>query len=190
MIDDRTERLITRKLDGELTEEESLELNKLLIRTPEARTMLEDYTRMDARAAEVIHDVVSAPVVSELPANVAAGTQAAGGTELRHRRQWYSLAAISAVAAVITLTVLLSQRTAGIPVPHAPGMTVAAPDTVAVTSAPPGQFQWASTLDEPRRQTDSMETEVFGVWDRESRSLYLLEADTAGSLVEPVKYNY
>ena len=48
MTDERTERLITRKLDGELTEAESLELDKALVRSPEARSLLEDYERTDA----------------------------------------------------------------------------------------------------------------------------------------------
>ena len=42
MIDERLERLINRKLDGELSEAESLELDKLLIRSPEGRAMLEE----------------------------------------------------------------------------------------------------------------------------------------------------
>ena len=41
-MDERTEQLINRRLDGEITEEESLELDKRLIRSPEARAYLEE----------------------------------------------------------------------------------------------------------------------------------------------------
>ena len=47
MIDERTELLINRRLDGELGEDEALELNKRLIRSPEARRLLEEYSRIE-----------------------------------------------------------------------------------------------------------------------------------------------
>jgi len=54
MIDERTEQLVTRKLDGELTGAESHELNKLLIRSPQARALMEEYERADALAGEAL----------------------------------------------------------------------------------------------------------------------------------------
>ena len=52
-IDERTERLINRKLDGEITPDEELELNKILIRSPATRALLERSAGYDglARAA-------------------------------------------------------------------------------------------------------------------------------------------
>ena len=52
MLDERLERLISRKLDGELTEAESLELDKLLIRSPEGRAILEEQEQLDLLASE------------------------------------------------------------------------------------------------------------------------------------------
>jgi len=54
MLDERTERLINRRLDGEITEEESLELDKQLIRSPEARAYLEDLQRQDVLAGQAL----------------------------------------------------------------------------------------------------------------------------------------
>lgn len=46
------EKLIARKLDGMLTEDEALELDRILIRSPEARQMYEEYRRIDDLAAQ------------------------------------------------------------------------------------------------------------------------------------------
>lgn len=53
-LDESIERLINRKLDGELTEEEGLELDRALIRSPEHRRMFEASETIDAVCAELI----------------------------------------------------------------------------------------------------------------------------------------
>jgi hypothetical protein len=52
--DERTERLIGRHLDGELTADERHELNRELLRSAAARRMLSDYEANERLAAEVI----------------------------------------------------------------------------------------------------------------------------------------
>lgn len=52
------ERLIVRRLDGALTEDEELRLNRELIRNPESRQLLEDYERVDALASAALTDVL------------------------------------------------------------------------------------------------------------------------------------
>jgi hypothetical protein len=51
-LEERIERLIVRKLDGMLTEDEELELDRILIRSPEARRVYEEYRRIDDLAAQ------------------------------------------------------------------------------------------------------------------------------------------
>jgi len=81
MIDERTEHLISRKLDGELSEDEALELNKLLIRDPEARGLMEDYARMDRQVGEAVRAVLwsatggAAPATSWQPPAAGDGTR-------------------------------------------------------------------------------------------------------------------
>lgn len=53
------ERLITRSLDGELSDEEQLALNRELIRNPQARQWLDDFRRIDTDAAEAMHDALA-----------------------------------------------------------------------------------------------------------------------------------
>ncbi len=52
------ERLIVRRLDGALTEDEALQLDRELIRNPEARRLLEDYVRVDAVASAALREVM------------------------------------------------------------------------------------------------------------------------------------
>ena len=52
------ERLIVRYLDSELTEEEELELNRELIRNPEAQQLLDDYRRADDLAVAALNRVI------------------------------------------------------------------------------------------------------------------------------------
>jgi len=53
-ISDRTERLIVRKLDGEITPEEELELDRELMRSPVVRDLFESYKQIDGLSAEVL----------------------------------------------------------------------------------------------------------------------------------------
>ncbi len=48
------ERLIVRKLDGELSPEQSLELDRELLRNPDARQLFEDYKKIDALATNAL----------------------------------------------------------------------------------------------------------------------------------------
>ncbi|MHC4697401.1 MAG: hypothetical protein ACYTFA_11710 [Planctomycetota bacterium] len=52
------ERLIVRHLDSELTEEEELELNRELIRNPEAQQLLDDYRRADDLAVAALNRII------------------------------------------------------------------------------------------------------------------------------------
>lgn len=53
-INEQLERLINRCLDGDLSEDAQLELDRELIRNPAARAMLAEYQAMDRNAAEAL----------------------------------------------------------------------------------------------------------------------------------------
>ena len=53
-VNENIERLIVRRLDGALSEDEELELNRELIRNPEAHRLLEDYRHIDALAGAAL----------------------------------------------------------------------------------------------------------------------------------------
>jgi len=105
------ERMIVRKLDGELTGEASVALDRELLRCPQARAMFEAYSRNDALAGPVIR---SAANCAEAPITAAFETEYSArggrhefesirfdrhGTARRHRWMW----AASAVAACLAM---------------------------------------------------------------------------------------
>ena len=53
-----------------------------------------------------------------------------------------------------------------------------------------GNTDYVASLQGRRRETESVQRDVIGVWDQQSNSLYLLELNSARSLVEPVRANY
>ncbi len=58
--DEYIERLINRKLDGELTADEQLELDRALIRSPEHRALLEQLHYLDAECGDVMRERLAA----------------------------------------------------------------------------------------------------------------------------------
>ncbi len=57
---DRMERLICRKLDGELTVDEQAELDRERLRNPELRALLAEYEQIDAACGDALRSVVAA----------------------------------------------------------------------------------------------------------------------------------
>ena len=110
-VSKKIERLIVRKLDGELTDGESLVLDRELLRHPEARAMLEDYTRIDALAGAVIATSVDHAAVhpTNVPTDDDAVQRGTGVHTTRpaphpHRWMWYASAAAACLALILHWT--------------------------------------------------------------------------------------
>jgi hypothetical protein len=107
-LEERIERLIVRKLDGMLTEDEELELDRILIRSPEARRVYEDYRRID--------DLASQSLASLFPESGKAGIggmpgiphsmKGPSGRARSYRRVWWALTGLAAacLAALLYLS--------------------------------------------------------------------------------------
>lgn len=169
-MDDRTEQLITRRLDGEITEEESLELDKRLIRSPEARAHMEEQARIDMLAGEVVREVCS-PDRSGANGGDHTGLVCESPNRGIRRRYLRPIAAVAAAIAVALLVILLpSER------PTPTGTTpLATRDDRSVTDpaakpviAVPVENSWSGLPSAGRH-------EVLGVYDDATQSLYLLE---------------
>jgi len=190
MLDERTERLINRKLDGELAEGESLELDKRLIRSPEARALLEEQRRIDALAADSLQAVLSEPeTATAWPGDPAARA---------HRRQTprlYLQRGI-AVAAVIVLAVLAATIPAGwLPNESPPPAVVTAQrDSGALQQADlpaPSQGLAVSMAGhDSRHPSQRRRANLLGVFDEETQSLYLLEMNPRPGPDPLVRVNY
>ena len=183
-VNERTELLINRRLDGRITPDESLELDKALIRTPAARDLLADYERIDAAAAAGLRAAIG------FGGTTALATRFENAAPPRSRATpWRSLAGL---AAGFVLAVTLAGLPARLTRPEAassirPDVNLAQPEApragfrpVAVQTGPHGA----------RTQLNSLDREVIGVFDERSGSVYLLEIDRSRSQVVPVRANY
>lgn len=185
MIDDRTEQLINRRLDGALSDAESLELDRLLIRSPEARTLLEDYQRMDGLAVEAMQSVFQE---SRIDASFRPGTlhripPAGAG------KRW-NLAMALAVAAMIALVL------AGLPskwrqLHEVEPQLADQPTLPAVRMGDPAYVN--APVDEihgTRDQRQHITRNLIGLMDDKGEGIYFLEVQRKDTTVTPVSFSY
>ena len=89
------ERLIVRQLDTELSEDEQLELNRELIRDPEAHQLLQDYQRIDSLAAAALGEALGKGDVGFDPAALLTD-RAPRRVRHLHRGWWLAIGAVAA----------------------------------------------------------------------------------------------
>jgi hypothetical protein len=179
--DERIELLITRKLDGTISDEERLELDRAVMQSPEHRRVLEESERIDALCAGALDDEFNA-----------AG-RSVGEVTVRHRRSersgryWWCLP--GAMAACLGLIVVSGwfaneegERSSFVdrhPVParRAPAVGPAfesRPSQTANGIGRPGPMRRVSTgADVMNRHRD---TSVYGIVGEDGR-IYLIEIE-------------
>ena len=99
-VNERIERLITRRLDDELSADERLELDRALLQDPEARALLEEYERVDAAASVALASTVAKESETVAPFPRISSQPVRSG----YNRAWWALPA--AVAAAVALLVV------------------------------------------------------------------------------------
>jgi len=188
MIDEGTERLINRRLDGELGESESLELDKLLIRSPQVRALAEEYERNGAAAAEALRAALDDAGSPTDRAERLARTVTA------RRWPWRAVRRRAAVAAAVLGVIIGAGAVYRLAAPEASvtpepaGIEVANP--VAVNKPAPAGDKTPVEIEHPRRREQRVVRDIFGVFDEETQSVYLLEANRTQTSVVPVSANY
>ena len=176
--DDHLERLINRKLDGELTRDESLELDKCLIRDPAARQSLEESERIDRLTAALLDEVCAVRDEALLPAT--------SRTVARRRMRWFGTlpAAAAACVALFFLWPMFSNpppssRNVGREVIAKVPVDVELPVLAHDSDRPKPAATLASFSDEPAKLRPLREhgtrLNYYGVLDPETQKLYLLE---------------
>ncbi len=103
-VDERIERLIVRRLDGELTDDESLELDRELLRSPQARQLLGEYQEIDDAAV----DALAAALGVDSNCSSAFLVAATPPRRTRHSWLWWTLPA--AIAAGLAVAAVLMPR--------------------------------------------------------------------------------
>lgn len=98
-VDEHLERMIGRSLDGELPEEEQLELDRELIRDPAAHAMMRDYREIDERAGQALRSVLDSRADSAAAAELTELRR--GGRRVGHAWLWASGAVAAAILAMV-----------------------------------------------------------------------------------------
>lgn len=124
-VSEHIERLITRKLDGEITADESLELDRELIRSPRARALFDEYQRLDQLAGACIRSTIGQRS-ADAPVLVIGGPPAPA-TVAHRRHAWMWVAA--AMAACLALVVIWNT-------PNGPGLSGRVADNGMDATAP------------------------------------------------------
>lgn len=96
-VSENIERAIVRSLDGMLSDEQQLELDRELIRNPEARRMMDEYRCADELAAAALADI--ATPATDADRIVATATDGASSRQRRAIRTWMLIP--GAIAAAI-----------------------------------------------------------------------------------------
>ncbi len=187
--DDHLERLINRKLDGELTEDDSLELDKCLIRDPAARQSLEESERIDRLSEALLDEICAVRDEVLLPAT--------SRTVARRRMRWFG--AIPAAAAACVALFFMWPMFSSSPqssdriVDGEHGELVLLendPQTALPDPAPrESEARLASYPDRPAKLRPLREhgtrLDYYGVLDPETQKLYLLEVKHQTSTRRP-----
>jgi anti-sigma factor RsiW len=162
-INEHVERLIVRRLDGELSAAEQLELDRELIRDPAARALYERYAAIDTLAGRVLARCATprTPVV----AMTGAGRGALGGRD--HARAWWMIAG-AAAAACLAVVVLVK--------------TPIAPQT-ATGPRDPGGRTLAHPYSTQVPQVTPVRGEDVGVWQVPAGSIPQVDRSTQRNLI-------
>lgn len=178
------ERLIVRKLDGELSEDEELELNRELIRDPEARRLMEEYARIDGLAAAALSEALGDGSLSVDPAMLQdqGRRRAARG----YNRGWWLVP--GAIAAAL-LAIMLARFTPSAPTDQEIIAEQPRPSTRRVPAVSPGyqpgglshQAGYEQGPEKIRRDTGR---EVIGVVGDDG-NIYWIEIDRIRTLKQP-----
>jgi len=185
----RTERLISRCLDNEITAEERAALDRLLAGNPAARAMFEAYRRNDLLAAHALNDAFQ-------PAT----TVAAPG---RFRGYWLAtVGAVSAAAAVIAVSFLLSYAwpsSPGVDGPNGDGqprvverampgrsLPAPAPRTGGDRAVSPRFVEYRNDDYRPYQRVQDVHQDVIGIRGQDEDVILILELDRTNHRVIPV----
>ncbi len=185
---DHLERLISRKLDGELTPDESLELDKCLIRDPAARQCLEESERIDHLTSALLEEVCAVQDEVLLPA--------ASHSVARRRMRWFGAipAAAAACVAIFFLWPMFSNpspssRNVGGEVVAKVPADVELPVLAHNSDQPKPAATLASFSGKPAKLLPLREhgtrLNYYGVLDPETQKLYLLEVKHQTSTQRP-----
>ncbi len=181
------ERLIVRKLDGELSPDQSLALDRELLRNPDARQLFDDYKQIDTRASAAMDNEYAS--VTPRFDRVALPLQVtAHDWSTRKRYGWLVVGAIAAAVLALIVPVpslQLDQTQSPLVVQHPTQMSAPMNAMRPVTTQPNQQGGMMNYVDwrQPRIQRDNGR-EVIGV-QGDDGNLYWIEVNRTRTIRKP-----
>jgi len=203
----RIENLISRSLDGVLSEEEQLELNRELIRNPEAQRLMDACRKVDALAAAVLDEAVperglsydptawienhrerKPATLAGLPARSVSGPRSTRRTRdagYSHRRYWLIPGAIAAaLLAVVVNRLTLSPQPDGQLTERDRPATFVTPIDGPVWPSGNGMTRPVSTAPPQQRIQRDIARDLIGVIGEDGR-IYWIEVDRTRTWKRP-----
>lgn len=197
MLDERIEQLINRRLDGALTEDESLELDRELIRSPETRRAFEDSQRIDVLTCETLNALLDAGECRHYPASD--GQVSPAARWITRRRLDGVIGVAAAVLLIMAGTSVLPQFGGGNSLTNrhgggdrnlagtGPTMT----NSAGPVSAWPAEYTPViDNTDVPRRQHQRIDQDVIAVVDPQTQTVYLLEIERSRNRTNRLRADY
>ncbi len=172
----KIERLICRRLDGELSSAEASELDAILASDPAARSLLTDYAELDRLSA----DSLRADLAGTRPTVV----------RKSHRGFWIGVASATLTAAAVLLLSFLLPSSDGRPdrIAHSRPF---APSGRRVPAIVPSRFVDYRDADlSPRRRIGNVHRDVIGIRGQDPNVIYIFERQRQSSRVVPVSGDF
>ncbi len=179
------EEMILRSLDGRLSEEEQLELDREVIRNPEARRLMDSYRKLDELAAGALQAAVPQREASLDPEGWIAGVDQKA-PRWRHRNWWLAPGAVA--AAVLALVINYATLPQVGPRGYVDGNDVARPKVVMPGGSvgafgPEGPVRRVSNGPQERIKRDTAR-DYYGIQGEDGR-IYWIEVDRTRTIKKP-----
>ncbi|MGB2986808.1 MAG: hypothetical protein WBE26_13125 [Phycisphaerae bacterium] len=183
-VDKDIERLIVRELDGQLSEDEQLKLNRELIRNPEAHRMMEEYRRIDELASRALEQALGDDRMTLDPTTLPSCAERRPARRF-HRGWWL---APGAVAAALLAIVIARFPIAPSSDPTMVEREVGAPKKVVpvIPGAPGPEGLMRTVGTDGRRIRRDTGREVFGVLGDDG-NIYWIEVDRTRTIERPAR---
>ncbi len=175
-VDPRTERLICRRLDGALSEQDAAELGAILSSDPVARNLLAEYTELDRLAAEALRVDLNGV---RRPAR-----------HRSHRGFWIGAASAVLTAAAVLLLSLLLPNPDDRPGRVADSRPFAPVERRVPTIAPSRFVDYREADFAPKRRFGNVHRDLIGIQGRKPNVVYIFERQRQSSRVVPVSGDF
>lgn len=175
--DDRLEHIVSRSLDGMLSEDEAVELGRTVLRDPDARRLMEEGQRIDALASAALERAVpDSPPAFDPLAIIGRRPERSGASY--HRAWWLLPAAIAAALGTVFFVQPPTKNAINVPVADARRDTSVSPAQQRGNPSPvlTGDSPYQLINSAPRRTQRMTDRELLGVIG-EDGNIYWIEID-------------